>query len=63
MIDNISTRWGIKPRKYVTPCSRNFERVCNLVDVIQSLEGTLSDDMHFPDELPAWAARGGYTEE
>ncbi len=42
-------------------CQEYFERVRNVVDVIKSLGGTLADDMHLEDELPARPARG-YTE-
>ncbi len=33
-------------------CQEYFERVCNVVEVIKSLRGTLSSDMHLNDELP-----------
>jgi hypothetical protein len=39
-------------------CQEYFERVRNVVDVIRSLGGTLVDDMHLEDELPARPARG-----
>jgi hypothetical protein len=42
-------------------CQEYFERVRNMVDVIKSLGGSLADDMHLSDELPARPARG-YTE-
>ncbi len=44
-------------------CLEYFERVHTVVDVIKSLGGTLSDDMHLQDELPAQPVRGGYTKE
>jgi hypothetical protein len=34
-------------------CQEYFEKVRNLVDVIKSLGGTLSDDMHLVDKLHA----------
>jgi hypothetical protein len=34
-------------------CQEYFERVRNIVDVIKSLGGSLADDMHLADELPA----------
>lgn len=42
-------------------CQEYFEHVRNVVDVIKSLGGSLADDMHLADELPARPARG-YTE-
>jgi hypothetical protein len=42
-------------------CQEYFERVRNMVDVIKSLGGSLADDMHLTDELPARQARG-YTD-
>jgi hypothetical protein len=44
-------------------CQEYFERVRNIVEVIQSLGGSLCDDMHLTDELPARAPQNGYTEE
>jgi hypothetical protein len=38
-------------------CQEYFERVRNVVEVIKSLGGTLSSDMHLIDELPAQRAR------
>jgi hypothetical protein len=43
-------------------CQEYFETVRNVVDVITSLEGSLADDMHLTNELPA-RPRGGYTEQ
>jgi hypothetical protein len=34
-----------------------------MVDVIKSLGGSLADDIHLTDELPAQPECGGYTEE
>jgi hypothetical protein len=42
-------------------CQEYFEWVRNVVDVVKSLGGTLGDDMHLQDELPARPARG-YTD-
>ncbi len=42
-------------------CQEYFERVRNIVEVIKSLGGSLADDMHLADELPARPARG-YTD-
>jgi hypothetical protein len=39
-------------------CQEYFERVRNVVDVIKSLGGTLGDDMHLADNLPARPACG-----
>jgi hypothetical protein len=33
-------------------CQEYFERVQNVVDVIESLGGSFVDDMHLKDELP-----------
>ncbi len=33
-------------------CQEYFEKIRNLGEVIRSLGGTLSDDMHLADELP-----------
>jgi len=45
-------------------CQEYFERVRNIVDVIKSLGGKLSDDMHLKEELPEQnRPRGGYTEQ
>jgi hypothetical protein len=44
-------------------CQEYFEKVRNVVDVITSLGGTLTDDMHLPDELPGREPKGGYTEQ
>jgi len=45
-------------------CQEYFERVQNIVDVIKSLGGKLSDDMHLKEELPEQnRPRGGYTEQ
>jgi len=44
-------------------CQEYFERVQNVVDVIESLGGSLVDDMHLKDELPEREPRNGYTEE
>ncbi len=38
-------------------CQEYFERVRNVVEVIKSLGGTLSSDMHLNDELPVQRAR------
>jgi hypothetical protein len=38
-------------------CQEYFERVRNVVEVIKSLGGTLSSDMHLADELPTQRAR------
>lgn len=40
-------------------CQEYFERIRNLVEVIQSLGGSLCDNMHLVDELP----QGNYTAE
>jgi hypothetical protein len=42
-------------------CQEYFERVRNLVDIIKSLGGSLCDDMHLQDNIPARPARG-YTD-
>jgi len=42
-------------------CQEYFERVRNVVEVIKSLGGSLCDDMHLQDELPA-RPQNGYTE-
>jgi hypothetical protein len=44
-------------------CQEYFEKVWNVVDVIKSLGGSLADDMHLQDELPAHEPMGGYTEQ
>jgi uncharacterized LabA/DUF88 family protein len=42
-------------------CQEYFERVRNVVEVIKSLGGSLCDDMHLNDELPA-RPPSGYTD-
>lgn len=42
-------------------CQEYFERVRNVVDVINSLGGTLADEMHLIGELPPHPATG-YTQ-
>jgi hypothetical protein len=44
-------------------CQEYFKRVKNVVDMIISLGGSLSDNMHFKDELPEREPRGGYTNQ
>jgi hypothetical protein len=44
-------------------CQEYFERVRNIVSIVTSLGGSLSDDMHLKDELPVRPGSGGYTEE
>jgi hypothetical protein len=44
-------------------CQEYFERVQNIVDVIKSLGGKLSDDMHLKEEPEQNRPRGGYTEQ
>jgi hypothetical protein len=40
---------------------RVFERVRNIVEVINIIGGSLVDDMHLADELPPVPPAGGYT--
>jgi hypothetical protein len=42
-------------------CQEYFEGAKNIVNIIKSLGGSLSDDMHLRDELSA-RLRRGYTE-
>ncbi len=44
-------------------CQEYFEKVWNIVDLVKSLGGTLADDMHLTDELPATQPWNGYTED
>jgi hypothetical protein len=42
-------------------CQEYFECLRNVIDVIKCLGGSLADDMHLDDELPA-RPRAGYTD-
>jgi hypothetical protein len=44
-------------------CQEYFERIRNIVDVIKSLRGNLTDNMHLKEELPEQnRPRNGWTE-
>lgn len=44
-------------------CQEYFKKVKNIIEVIKSLGGSLADDMHLKDELPARGPRTVHTSE
>jgi hypothetical protein len=53
--------YNLRQTPYMS-CQEYFEQVKNIVDMIISLGGSLSNDMHLKDELQGREPRGGWTE-